>query len=107
MARELGEQRRRIEPIGLGLSRAARDLDARRIDDETGDAERGQRAVQPEAIAARFVATHDGRVERNLWLERDWFQPDYAGRPWTLWTANAALRTAAGPEPVQWVVIQP
>jgi lysozyme len=47
------------------------------------------------------------RVERNLWLERDWFQPDYAGRPWTLWTANSSLRTEAGPEPVRWVVLQP
>lgn len=48
-----------------------------------------------------------GRVERNLWLERDWFQPDYAGRPWTLWTANSSLRTEAGPVPVRWVVVQP
>jgi lysozyme len=48
-----------------------------------------------------------GRVERNLWLERDWLQPDYAGRPWTLWTANSSLRTEAGPEPVRWVVLQP
>lgn len=48
-----------------------------------------------------------GRVERNLWLSRDWFQPDYAGRPWTLWTANSSLRTEAGPEPVRWVVLQP
>jgi lysozyme len=47
------------------------------------------------------------RLERSLWLERDWFQPDYAGRPWTLWTANASLSTAAGGEPVRWVVIQP
>ena len=47
------------------------------------------------------------RVERNLWLERDWFQPDYAGRPWTLWTANSSLHTEAGPEPVRWVVLQP
>ena len=47
------------------------------------------------------------RLERSLWLERDWFQPDYAGRPWTLWTANASLSTAAGAEPVRWVVIQP
>jgi lysozyme len=47
------------------------------------------------------------RVERNLWLERDWLQPDYAGRPWTLWTANSSLRTEAGPEPVRWVVLQP
>ena len=48
-----------------------------------------------------------GRIERNLWLTRDWWQPDYAGRPWTLWTANAALRTEAGDEPVRWVVLQP
>ena len=47
-----------------------------------------------------------GRIERNLWLTRDWWQPDYAGRPWTLWTANGALRTEAG-EPVRWVVVQP
>ena len=47
------------------------------------------------------------RVERNLWLERDWFQPDYAGRPWTLWTANSSLHTEAGSEPVRWVVLQP
>jgi lysozyme len=46
------------------------------------------------------------RIERNLWLERDWLQPDYAGRPWTLWTANSQLRTAAGDEPVRWVVLR-
>ena len=48
-----------------------------------------------------------GRIERNLWLTRDWFQPDYAGRPWTLWTANSSLRTEAGDEPLRWVVLQP
>jgi len=48
-----------------------------------------------------------GRLERNLWLTRDWRQPDYAGRPWTLWTANGALRTEAGDLPVRWVVLQP
>ena len=48
-----------------------------------------------------------GRIERNLWLTRDWWQPDYAGRPWTLWTANSALRTEAGDEPLRWVVVQP
>ena len=48
-----------------------------------------------------------GRIDRALWLERDWLQPDYAGRPWTLWTANAALRTAASDHPVRWVVVQP
>ena len=47
------------------------------------------------------------RIERNLWLARDWWQPDYAGRPWTLWTVNGALRTEAGDAPVRWVVVQP
>ena len=47
------------------------------------------------------------RLERNLWLERDLLQPDYGGRPWTLWTANSSLRTEAGELPVRWVVLQP
>ena len=39
-------------------------------------------------VAPGFEARYHiaGRIERNLWLERDWWQPDYAGRPWTLWT---------------------
>ncbi|HSJ97623.1 MAG TPA: glycoside hydrolase family 25 protein [Myxococcota bacterium] len=48
-----------------------------------------------------------GRLERNLWLTRDWFQPDYAGRPWTLWTANSSYRSEASEEPLRWVVLQP
>lgn len=47
------------------------------------------------------------RVDRNLWLVRDRFQPDYGGRPWTLWTANAALDNEAGEHPLRWVVVQP
>lgn len=47
------------------------------------------------------------RLERNLWLTRIYLQPDYAGRPWTLWTANTMLHTEAGEEPVRWVVVQP
>ncbi len=46
-------------------------------------------------------------IDRNLWLTRDRFQPDYAGRPWTLWTANGALANDAGEETVRWVVVQP
>lgn len=46
-------------------------------------------------------------IDRNLWLLRDRFQPDYAGRPWTLWTANSALSSAAGAAPIRWVVVQP
>lgn len=46
------------------------------------------------------------RIERNLWLERDWIQPDYAGRPWMLWTANGQLRNPANGEKMRWVVVQ-
>jgi lysozyme len=46
------------------------------------------------------------RIDRNLWLVGNRFQPDYAGRPWTLWTANSALDSDAG-EPLRWVVVQP
>jgi lysozyme len=60
--------------------------------------------VSPEFEERYHIAGH---IERNLWLTRDWRQPDYAGRPWTLWTANGALRTEAGDEPVRWVVLQP
>jgi len=60
--------------------------------------------VAPEFEGRYHIAS---RLGRNLWLERDWLQPDYAGRPWTLWTANSSLSTAAGPLPLRWVVLQP
>ncbi len=45
-------------------------------------------------------------IDRNLWLVRTRFQPDYAGRPWMLWTANNALANPAAQEPVRWMVVQ-
>jgi len=45
-------------------------------------------------------------IDRNLWLTGERFEPDYAGRPWTLWTANTHLVTDAGDEPLRWVVVQ-
>ena len=47
------------------------------------------------------------RIDRNLWLTRDRFEPDYAGRPWMLWTANDALENEASGAPLRWVVVQP
>ncbi|MGB3710367.1 MAG: glycoside hydrolase family 25 protein [Erythrobacter sp.] len=43
---------------------------------------------------------------RDLWLMRDRAQPDYAGRPWLLWSANSQLVSEASREPVEWVVVQ-
>ena len=48
-----------------------------------------------------------GRIERNLWLTRDMVEPAYAGRPWSLWTANTHLHTDAAEAPLRWVVARP
>lgn len=45
-------------------------------------------------------------LARDLWLSRDRARPDYAGRPWLLWSANGALVTEASASPVEWVVVQ-
>ena len=45
-------------------------------------------------------------IDRNLWLTGERFEPDYAGRPWTLWTANTFLFTEAGDQPLRWMVVQ-
>ncbi|GMN02000.1 glycoside hydrolase family 25 protein [Erythrobacter sp. MTPC3] len=43
---------------------------------------------------------------RDLWLMRDRARPDYAGRPWLLWSANSHLVSEASPEPIEWTVVQ-
>ena len=59
-------------------------------------------------ISPAFEAEHGIaiRIERNLWLNRDFMQPDYAGRPWTLWTATSYLHGEASDGPLRWVVVQ-
>lgn len=47
------------------------------------------------------------RIERNLWLARDFLEPEYGGRPWTLWTANTHIQAGFGEGPLRWVVIRP
>ena len=47
------------------------------------------------------------RIDRNLWLVRTRLQPDYAGRPWMLWTANGQLSNEAAQGGLRWVVVQP
>ena len=45
-------------------------------------------------------------LSRDLWLMRDRARPDYAGRPWLLWSANSQLVSEASPEPIEWAVVQ-
>ncbi len=59
-------------------------------------------------VSPAFEETYHmaARLKRDLWLTRTYFHPDYAGRPWTLWTANTMLHTEAGDGDVRWVVVQ-
>jgi lysozyme len=59
--------------------------------------------LRPEFQERHKTAT---ALTRDLWLMRDRARPDYAGRPWLLWSANSALVTEASEEPVEWVVVQ-
>jgi lysozyme len=57
-------------------------------------------------LSPEFEARYgiSARTERELWLARSRFEPDYAGRPWFLWTANSARITGASDAPLRWVV---
>jgi len=57
------------------------------------------------AFEARYGIAR--KLDRNLWLVEDRMQPDYAGRPWTLWTANTALANEVSNTGLRWVVVQP
>ncbi|MFM5893247.1 MAG: glycoside hydrolase family 25 protein [Novosphingobium sp.] len=58
-------------------------------------------------ISSRFEKRYHlaTKIDRNLWLERTRFAPDYAGRPWMLWTANSMLDSAAADGALRWVVV--
>ncbi|TNE54873.1 MAG: lysozyme [Sphingomonadales bacterium] len=60
-------------------------------------------------LSAAFEARYGiaMKIERDLWLMRDRFEPDYGQRPWLLWSANGQLASEASDEPVEWVVVQP
>lgn len=60
-------------------------------------------------LTSRFQSRYRiaSQIDRNLWLVRTRFQPDYAGRPWMLWTANGQLDNEASEHGLRWVVVQP
>lgn len=45
-------------------------------------------------------------VDRNVWLERTWLLPDYAAKPWVMWTANSARSVDGIDGRVPWVVVR-
>ena len=59
-------------------------------------------------LGSEFEARHRiaGTIARDLWLIRDRARPDYAGRPWLLWSANSQLVSEADDQEIEWMVIQ-
>lgn len=103
-------------PPAIGLSRLA-DTCAPKVSDAAVESElmtlinqiethAGKRVILK--LAPAFQERHNTAttLTRDLWLTRDRARPDYAGRPWLLWSANSALVTQASEEPVEWVVVQ-
>jgi lysozyme len=46
-------------------------------------------------------------IYRTLWLDRNFLKPDYAGRPWVMWTASDMRRLDGVDGPVEWDVVAP
>ncbi|MFU7527456.1 glycoside hydrolase family 25 protein [Qipengyuania sp. ASV99] len=59
-------------------------------------------------LGREFEARHHTArsTARDLWLVGDRARPDYAGRPWLLWSANSQLVSEASQAPIEWVVVQ-
>ena len=103
-------------PPAIGLDRLADDCNPR-VSDAAVESELMTLINQIEMHSGKpvilklspgFEARHNTAtaLSRDLWLMRDRARPDYAGRPWLLWSANSALVTAASEEPIEWVVVQ-
>jgi lysozyme len=103
-------------PPAIGLTRMA-DACTPKVSDAAVESELTTLINQIEIHAGRPVILRLSRgfqerhrtataLTRDLWLVRDRARPDYAGRPWLLWSANSQLVTEAAEEPVEWVVVQ-
>jgi lysozyme len=103
-------------PPAIGLGRSAESCNPR-VSDAAVDSELMTLINQIEMHAGKpailklsraFEERHDTAtaMSRDLWLMRDRARPDYAGRPWLLWSANSQRVTAAAEEPIEWVVVQ-
>lgn len=60
-------------------------------------------------IAPDFDARYDigSGINRTLWLDGNFFPPDYATRPWVMWTASDMRHIDGIDGPVRWNVVAP
>lgn len=91
-----------LEPVASGQVRSELTILANQI-----EAHAGRPAILK--VSREFEEAHGiaARIERNLWLVRTRFEPDYGGRPWLIWTANENFHSGASEQPVAWAVVRP
>ncbi|GAB5349085.1 glycoside hydrolase family 25 protein [Alteriqipengyuania sp. 357] len=91
-----------LEPVTSGHVRSELTILANQI-----EAHAGKPAILK--LGREFEDAHGvaARIERNLWLVRTRFEPDYGGRPWLIWTANENYHGPGSKDPVAWVVVRP
>lgn len=46
-------------------------------------------------------------LNRTFWLEKNFFPPDYAAKPWVMWRASDMRRVSGIDGPVNWNVVRP
>lgn len=56
------------------------------------------------SFQARYAIAY--KLDRNLWLLQNFLEPAYAGRPWTMWTANSNFANEIAEGGVRWLVVQ-
>ena len=61
------------------------------------------------AITAEFEELYavSAGIDRTVWLEQNFFPPDYATKPWVMWQASDMRRTSGIDGPVDWNVVRP
>lgn len=61
--------------------------------------------LRPSAEFEEMYGLSDA-INRTFWLESDYFPPDYAAKPWVMWTANSHRRVTGVGELADWVVVR-
>ncbi|WP_201767514.1 GH25 family lysozyme [Sphingobium lactosutens] len=58
-------------------------------------------------VSEDFDAAYDigSGINRTLWLDGNFFPPDYASRPWVMWTATNMRHIDGVDGPVRWNVV--
>jgi lysozyme len=71
------------------------------------EAHSGKPAILRETREIEAAYDLSSGINRTLWLEGEFFRPDYATRPWVMWTASTWKRVPGIKGAVEWDVVRP